>query len=76
MLSLFWHIGTAGEASAKELLLGGGLWVFLLQFRRAGFVALDELWEALEDHVTWRPAPGCCVAGVLSLLYAAPPPAY
>ncbi len=29
-----------------------GLWVFMPQFRRAGFVALDELWEALEDHVT------------------------
>ncbi len=43
-----WYMLQRAVIREKVALSGGGLWIFMLQFRRPSFCILHNLWDALE----------------------------
>ena len=50
-ISIVWHLICSPFMVLEHTLSAGGLWVFLLQFRRPAFSALLHFWDVLDEDV-------------------------
>ena len=71
-ISIVWDIARRPRAPLRLCFSAGGIWVFMLQFKRPVFSLLLDFWEALEDDCDPDTRWGIVVQELFTLVMALP----